>query len=222
MTAVSPGWRLDNKAPVGSINLYNRSSTLYVSGNASVRGEVSGGEVRGGEGRWVVAKRGGEWWQRGRVAHLARRLDALPDTEVDDHPGEQQAEGEVPPDAAHFRYTRRDLQHATPETMTQTQRDETSSGFPLASKLFQQNWPQWPNFCVNLRKIAKIAPNSKFLFSQFSGDRMSHSDYALIWCTYIASRRFTTACRLPCTLKTKMAIKKTAHMHSRSLKCSEN
>ena len=45
------------------------------------------------------------------VDHLARRLDALTQAAEDDYPGPDQAEQELPAEAAHVLNARRDLQH---------------------------------------------------------------------------------------------------------------
>ena len=54
--------------------------------------------------------------RRGEEDHLSGALDALPDAEVDDAPGQQEACGQVPTQAAYLLDPCRDVQHTTPTT----------------------------------------------------------------------------------------------------------
>ena len=52
---------------------------------------------------------------RRKTCHLSGGFNSFPYAEVDDDPGEEEAEGEVPLDRSHVRYALRDLEHLTPE-----------------------------------------------------------------------------------------------------------
>ena len=59
---------------------------------------------------------GGAWRRGGGDAHLAERLDAVPEGKVHDDPGEKEAEGELPADSPEVVDPLGDVEHEVAET----------------------------------------------------------------------------------------------------------
>lgn len=65
---------------------------------------------------------------RVRACHLPSRLDALPHTEVADDPGEDETQGQLPPQAAHLLDAPRHLQGPPPGGRPRDGRHEREGG----------------------------------------------------------------------------------------------